>query len=865
MNVRLLPSVFLFASSSLAQSIGPGTQAPVFRSGVDLVRVDVRVTDDEGRPIADLRPDEVQIKEDGALRPVLLFQHVEAPRGTYAEAAQRTIAAQVSTNQGSPRGHVYVFVFDESHILPGREQRARRAAEQFLRTRVRPGDRVALYALPGPGPQIEFTSDMARVLKALPAVRGAAEESGTGATSGTLTSLRTDEAYEIVRGNAQILDRIASLASLTRVGGSDTRSTASNRSNDIEEDRAGVLRAITEDARALVSRADGESRRFLVALADVVRMLRQIDGRKTVILFSEGFQIDNVTHELEDVAAAAAQSYSAIYAMDLNVRGVQAGDDTPRGGEEITGIRDKLQSLGSLAAETAGELVTDAEGQLDRVLARIAESTEDYYLVGFAPAIADHQGDRHRYRRIQVIVTRPGAHVSARTGYAPNPAATPADRRRAINAAMLAPFSQQGLRVEYTTYTLRGSASDTQRVIVSLAAELPVASPEATSADVVYVVRNVETGKVAATGSGVMPLPEAPKDTGATVGTGFYRVQFEVPAGAYMMRALVREPRGLLGSADRRFQVRALNGPEVTASDLVIGSSDAAGLPVRATVYESDVLDGVFELYGRTAAQLDALTVTADLVPVGGGQAAVSARADLQPVKSVTGGMSRGARVELPLAGVRPGEYLVRATIRDKADTISELLRDVTVRPGTRPPTAAVRDPAARFDPLDVLRGDVGRRLVETIRTRAADAALEAAARAAGGGNWPAVDVALRSSSSGSADASILHGMAAFAKGDYAAAIAAFHAARNAGSHDAALLFVLGWANAASLDDPAAITAWRNAIVADPTLVPSYLALIDSYMRLGHPELAVQVVRTGLRELPHSPELLDRLARLEGR
>lgn len=863
MNVRLLPSVFLLASSSLAQSIGPGTQAPVFRSGVDLVRVDVRVTDDEGRPIADLRPDEVQIKEEGARRPVLLFQHVEAPQGTYAEAAQRTIAAQVSTNQGSPRGHVYVLVFDESHILPGREQRARRAAEQFLRTRVRPGDRVALYALGGPGPQIEFTSDVARVLKALPAVRGAAEESGAGATGGTLASMRTDEAYEIVRGNTQILDRIASLASLTRLGGTDTRSTASNRSNDTEEDRAGMLRAVTEDARALVSRADGDSRRFLVALADVVRMLRQVDGRKTVILFSEGFQIDNVTHELEDVAAAAAQSYSAIYAMDLNVRGVQAGDDTPRGGEQITGIRDRLQSLGSLAAETAGELVTDAEGQLDRVLARIAESTEDYYLVGFAPA-AGNQAGNNRYRRIQVIVTRPGVHVSARTGYAPNPAATPADRRRTINAALLAPFSQQGLRVEYTTYTLRGSAADTQRVIVSLAAELPVASPDATGADVVYVVRNVGTGKVAASGSDVMSLPEAPTDTGVTVGTGFYRVQFEVPAGAYLMRAVVREPGGLLGSADRRFQVRALNGPDVTASDLVIGSSDAAGLPVRATVYESEVLDGVFELYGRTAAQLDAVTVTADLVPVGGGQTAVSVRADLQPVKSGGGGTSRGARVDLPLEGVTPGEYLVRATVRNRGDTVTELLRDVTVRPGSRPP-AAPPVAFARFEPRSLLQGEVARRVVEAIRSRVQDAVLVAAARAAVGGNWSAVDVALRSSASGSPDESALRGMAAFARADYGAAVAAFRAAQGAGATDPSLSFILGWAHAAGGDDPAAITAWRAAVFSDATLVSAYLALVDTYVRLGHADLAVQVVRSGLRALPNSPELLDRLARLEGR
>jgi VWFA-related protein len=853
MNVRLLaPVLFAAVSSSFAQT-------PVFRSGVDLVRLDVRVTDDEGRPIADLRPDEMEIKEEGTRRPVLLFQHIEAPRGTYAEAAQRTIAAQVSTNQGSPRGHVYVLVFDESHILSGHEQRARRAAERFLRTRVQSGDRVALYALPGPGPQMEFTADVSRVIGGLTAVRGAGEETGTG----TLGTMRTYEAYEIARGNSQILERQATLVSQNLLA-SDARSTVSKRPNPVTDDPADLRRTLLEDARSLVARADGESRRFLVALADVIRTLQRVDGRKAVILFSEGFQTDNVTHELEDVAAAAARSYSVVYAMDLNPNSVETGDETARGGERMTEIRDRLQSLGSLTAETAGTLVTNAPAQLDRALARIAETTEDYYLVGFTPASGD-QGDRNRYRHIQVMVTRAGAHVSARTGYAPNPSATPADRRRAIDAALRAPFAQQGLHLEYTTYTLRGPASDRQRVIVSLAAELPVASVEAKPADVVYVVRSVETGKVATSGSDRIALPETPRNRGATTGTGFYRVQFELPPGSYLMRAIVREAGGLLGSADRRFQVRALGGPDITASDLVLGSTDVAGLPVHADAYVSDVLDGVFELYARTEPQLASLTVTADLVPLDGGPNVLSTRVDLQPVKPVNGGVSRGARVQLPLTGVAPGEYLVRAIVRDSRDTITELLREVTVRAGTRPPAIGAPEMTAPFEPLNVLQGDVARHLVAAVQARTQGVALQAAARAASTGKWTAVDTALASSSSGSADESTLRGLAAFARADYPTAVAAFRAAQSAGANDPALAFILGWAHAGSGDSPAAITAWRNAVLGDPALVPSYLALVDAYVRLGHLDLALQVVKSGLRALPSSPELLDRLARLEGR
>lgn len=878
-HLRLLAPALLAATSvSFAQSTSgagdPTTSAvqptPLFRSGVDLVRLDVRVTDADGRPITDLRADELQIEEEGTPRPILLFQHIEAPQGTYNDVARRTVAAEVSTNQGSPRGHVYVLVFDQSHIVPGHEQRARLAAERFLRQSIRPGDRVALYALPGPGPQIDFTPDARGVAKELVAVRGMGEDIGTGA----LGTMRTYEAYEISRGNSAVLARMAERLAETRQGADSLSGGAAGRariSADLTEDPSAVRRAILEDARSIVARTDSETRRFLATLVDVIKTLRAVDGRKAVILFSEGFEIDNVTHELEDVAAAAAQSYSVLYAMDLNPRTLAESEDAPGGGERLGEIRSKLLSLGSLTAETDGVLVNDAVPQLDRALARIAQTSEDYYLVGFASS-DEARRDRSRYRRIRVKVKRAGATVSSRTGYALAPAPTAADRRRTIDAALRAPFSQQGLKVEYTTYVLRGASPDVQRVIVSLAAELPLGQPGGTSADIVYVVRDVQTGKAVASGTDVIPLPDAPAGPGRTTGTGLYRVQFEVPPGTYLMRAIVREPGGLLGSADRRFQVRALGGPDITASDLVLGSADVAGLPVRAAAHESEVLGGVLEVYGRVPSQLENVVVSADLVPLDGGAALVSSRADLEPVVSRSSGAARGARIELPLLNVPPGAYLVRAVVRKGSEAATELFREVRVNAGPRPaPVAAAPAP---FRPLDVLQGEIARRFVQVVLGRVKGTRLETAADAAAEGNWVAVDSALGSGQPAlrqtgpavaSPDEDTLRGLAAFARGDYAAAANALRAAHARAPADAALAFILGWAHAAAGDDRAAITAWRNAVMADATLVPPYLALVDRYLRLDQPGLAMQVVRDGLRTLPGSPELLDRLARLERR
>ena len=124
-RLRLL-TVLAVAAVASGASAQPGP--PRFTAGIELARLDVEVTDAQGLPIRDLRADEVEVIEGGVRRPVALLRHVREPAGSYADAARRTIGGDVSTNQGAPRGRLYVFVFDQSHITPRNEQVARRAA-----------------------------------------------------------------------------------------------------------------------------------------------------------------------------------------------------------------------------------------------------------------------------------------------------------------------------------------------------------------------------------------------------------------------------------------------------------------------------------------------------------------------------------------------------------------------------------------------------------------------------------------------------------------------------------------------------------------------------------------------------------------
>lgn len=810
----------LLAAAALAQAPAqpPGT---TFRAGVEIVRLDVRVTDSDGRPIRDLRQDEVEIVEDGRPRPIVLFQHVEEPAESFVEIARHTIAGEISTNRGAARGHLYVFVFDQLHLTPGNEQRARQAAAQFVSTRLRPGDRVALYALPGPGPQITFTADGRRVAAALDQIHGTAETQAMG----VLTTMTRYEAFEILRGNELILQRVALRAQ--GMGGSDTLR------RDIAAFGSGTMpltALVREDARRIAGTADGETRALLARFADVLRPMRTIEGRKTVLFISEGFNSDRLSRELEDVAAAAAESYSVVHAIDMNRRDVDVAATEPVGGDQANAIHDRLTPLGSLAAETGGSLVIDASGRTDEALRQLSDQSQDYYLVGFTPS-DNALSHRSSYQRVTVRVRRSGAQVSTRTGFTMSDAAARMDRHQALERAMAAPFPQQGLPIRYTTYVLRGSAPGIQSVILSLETELPVASPDQNgAADVVFVVRSADDGRVVASGHDSMPLPPQ-RDDGMTTGTGHFRVQFELPAGTYLMRAVVREPGGLVGSADRRFNVRALDGPSLEAGDLVL-SSPRGDLPVRPVAYTGDGLSGLVELYARTAEQLADAHVVVDLVPVGDSAAAVSGAADLEEVRSTSRGVTREARVELPLEGVLPGAYVARARVTVGSDTVSEAVREVDVRGGRGP----VRTPTVveAPDPREAGRSAVARELL---------ARLE------------------RSGSAAAADGR--RGIEHLTAGDYAAAASAFEAVLDADPKDGAAAFLLGWALQGAGQARDAVSAWRRAVYLTPTLVPAHLALVDLYMQLSQRDLALQAARAGLNALPQSPELLDRLARLE--
>ncbi len=118
-------------------------QAPQFRSGVDLVTLDVTVLDRAGRPVIDLRQDEFIVLENGKLQTIGSFASVHSPVAPTVTAEwAKSAPVDVAVNNINEQ-RLLVLVIDDATLPfdPAMVRTAKSAARMFVE-KVGPTDRV---------------------------------------------------------------------------------------------------------------------------------------------------------------------------------------------------------------------------------------------------------------------------------------------------------------------------------------------------------------------------------------------------------------------------------------------------------------------------------------------------------------------------------------------------------------------------------------------------------------------------------------------------------------------------------------------------------------------------------------------------
>lgn len=563
------------AAAAVAASQAP-SQPARFRVAVDVVSIDVVVTDRQGEVVRDLTAADFEILQDGKRQKVTFAEFV--PLVTGADSTARGIgstsvpvpAAPPIMREQVPR--TFLLVVDDLGLSVEGVHNIRRALRQFVDTGLQARDLAAIVR----------TGEARGMVQALTNDRGALYA-----------------AIDALRYNTLSRKGVSPSGDVVQVGAGTPEI----------DDVSGLQRSVSTAGS-------------LAALNLVVQAARDLPGRKTVIFASEGFQLalgtdaatipdvdPRVRHGLDRVVDEAARSGVVIYAIDcqaLQPAALRASDDIHAAdarenpdamagvvrrlaADRRRAIRDAQESLAYLAEQTGGFAVVNTN-DLAGGLGRIGSDVRDYYVIGYEPDRDTFapKGKPPRLHTIAVHVKRAGLRVRARKQFigVSDPewrSAAPTPAQQLVRAA-ISPFTSATIAVQATH--LSGYSPGRGmfvRTVLHLDAQALAFSTDGSgtrtaTADLVGLVFNSDGAQVHSVSTGFdVTLKNAAAEQAIKDGLVYTaRVPIEKPGG-YQLRYAVRDRRsGAIGSVGGFVNVPDVTGGAFALSGLVVRAGERA-------------------------------------------------------------------------------------------------------------------------------------------------------------------------------------------------------------------------------------------------------------------------------------------------
>jgi len=688
---KYLLFLLLFIATAVAafsQTPTPTPDTDVVKISTSLIRLDVTVTDAKGKAIADLKPDEIEIYENGEKQKITSLSFVSGSARKIVpkiDPADKT-AIPIPPAQLRPEQirRTIALIVDDLTLSFESTYQTRRALKKFVDEQMEDGDLVAIIRTgAGIGALQQFTSDK-RILYA---------------------------AIEKVKWNPLGTGGVSAFAPLEEKTQADP---------DAEEPLPGERTQEGFEREFRDFRDNFFVTGSLGALDFVIRGMSELPGRKSVVLFSDGFAMLNtdatgvveastVLGPLKKLIENANRASVVVYAMDprgLVYTGLTAADNTSgRTTEEVdkdlsdrrTKLSDTQDALRYISEETGGFAIVDSNdisGGVQRVL-----EDQSYYLVSYEPDSDTFDQAKRKFNKVEVKVLRKGATARYRSGFfnvadrekTVKPVATSASPAEQLQAALLSPFAVSGINLRLNA--LFGNDPKNVSFVRSLlhvtAADLQFTDIENGRKKAVFDVLAIsfgDNGQAIDQLSKSYTLTVTPDAYKRAMTDGFvYHFLFPIKkAGPYQYRVAIRDMQsGRIGSASQFIEVPDLKKKRLTLSSIVLESlseetmSKAAG----GAAYESNpmtdtalrrvrlgsVLRAGFEVYNARpdSAKHPQLTAKVRIFHDGklildGKQSPVefTGQSDLQHIR-VSRALSLGRKTA-------PGDYILQIIIRDE-------------------------------------------------------------------------------------------------------------------------------------------------------------------------------------------------------
>lgn len=555
----------------------------VIRVTSNFVNLDVIVKDKKGKAITDLKAEDFTVTENGAPQKIEFFDSTLANGNDVRQPISVSGQPGPRTPNGLPR-NIISLVLDGQTTEAGNLKHVRDGITKYIRERISDHDSVALFAISGDLQLLQpFTQDKVKLISAV--------ENAYGSS----TVSKTSEQRGISETIATVRDQLAGAPTgpITAAAGGSAAAQAM------------IAQRILEQYVQLRSTLSiQQARPILAGLAAICEGLRTIPGKKTLVVFSQGFVApEALDWQVQSTIDIANRANVAIYVIDSS--GLTGG--TPQSGALVPssplsaisaatsqenrmragagesvfdiarheGLNRQQDLLYRISGDTGGQFIkntNDIAAGLDRIDSEIRSR----YSLTYRSTDPNFDGS---FRKVKIEVRRSNANVVARPGYYAIPPSqvvpfSPDDKKLLANFAIMQAHPTLPLSMAVNSFPSREGY-----YIVPLSFEIPPAAvqfdlkgdKQRLHLEVLGVVRTEGEDKILSRLGGDFEVGLTARQYESILNDKiYYRQDMQLEAGNYTIDLIVRDRLSGKVAAKREKLVLPVAGSEFWASEAVL-------------------------------------------------------------------------------------------------------------------------------------------------------------------------------------------------------------------------------------------------------------------------------------------------------
>lgn len=465
----------LFGSAGVLAQVPSPTAKPSEKTADDVVvintahiQIDVTVTDKKGRTVKGLQAGDFELYENDEKQTIRSFAFYDQPGKTenLKNGASRAgnPPAPVRNATVDKQGAAIAVVVDDLNLSMESVNLIKRSLRKFVEEGKFDGQFVAVLRTGGGSDSLRpFTTDRRELLDSIDKIRWRA--SGTGSVT-TFPPIEPTFA-DMMKSQDPSMSEASYQAALGR-----------------EREKDNLRNAFFANIS-------------LMALNFMINNMRDLPGRKSIMLFSEGFAqvqfdrnkfpevadtVDNAVRLLIDTA-----NRHSIVIHTMDARGPASLDLGPidnTGSQTRARVRQRVEernfrlvetqgTLREIATETGGIALSNT-GDVGAGLNKMLDDQQGYYLIGYEPDGDTFDPKTRRFNRLTVRVRNPDYQVRFRSGFFNVPTSTaggqPSKRAtwlQQLSGAVLLPQELRDIRLRLNAVFVRNpDTSDSVRAFV---------------------------------------------------------------------------------------------------------------------------------------------------------------------------------------------------------------------------------------------------------------------------------------------------------------------------------------------------------------------------------------------------------------